>query len=178
MSFCCNEDAWERAVSTSAARIVSFSARGFRSLSFPREEQLSALKRRLEHLEDSNERSSSLAHAAALKEAKLGAELEGCQRESAAGKLRVLELEGLLEGMHSSARIHGEEADTAIAALKVGISTLKEARSTPNSHKKKCFLSLPLFVLHFNPLCLFFFISFLGLVWSDKQFEISSDFSF
>jgi len=35
-----------------------------------------------------------------------------------AAKQRVMEVEGLLEGMHSSARIHGEEADSAIAALK------------------------------------------------------------
>ena len=37
----------------------------------------------------------------------------------AAAKQRVVEVEGLLEGMHSSVRIHGEEADAAIAELKV-----------------------------------------------------------
>ncbi len=42
--------------------------------------------------------------------------------QMAALKSRVVEVEGLLEGMHSSARIHGEEADAAITALKVGVS--------------------------------------------------------
>jgi len=46
-----------------------------------REEQLVGLKRRLEHLEESNECNSEAAHSTALREAKLAAELEGCQRE-------------------------------------------------------------------------------------------------
>ncbi len=39
------------------------------------------MKRRLEHLEESNERNSDAAHSAALRETKAVAELEGCQRE-------------------------------------------------------------------------------------------------